>query len=374
MVMAAGLLSGCRAGSTLAPLEEDKTVYAESTASDGQSRGSDEEDGELSREKAASGVRNSASDEEEKDLSKESTVSDEQGSVPGADFCAVADEFSRLYLAFDEDGYGFDQALEAVNGYLEGKTPQKETVSLLEKTLKTYEEEAKGLEEFVLSDALAKKLSVCGISAEEYKAFGNSRKNELYNHIVGISTMLEYLESAEELQESYEDLRFFTSSNAAQQDCMRGYYYYGCFNYWFVHANEAEKAYLGEQVTSRIKAYLPEDPVWYQDQEEVEERVMLYLDELEEINGQTAKHVGQAQEELYGMQQKAEELEEKIEEKQELEEKLARLKEINGRIEEINAEAAAAKEAGDEEKLSALKIEFEAIVAEYEALVAEDTE
>lgn len=353
MVMAAGVLSGCRAGSTSAPLEENQAVYAESTAS---------------------GVQDSASDEEGGDLGKESTASDGQSSVPGEDFCAVADEFSRLYLAFDEDGYGFDQALEAVNAYLEGKMPQKEIVSALEKTLKAYEEEAEGLEEFVLSDALAKKLSTCGISVEEFKAFGNSRKNALYNLIVDISVMLEYLESAEEFQESYGDLQFITSSNVAQQDCMRGYYYYACFNYWFVHANEAEKAYLDEQVTSRIKAYLPEDPVWYQDQEEVEERVMLYIDKLEEVDGQMANYLGQSREELYGMQQKVDEFLETYDKKQKLEEKLARLKEINGRIKEINAEVAAAKEADDEEKLSILKTEFEAIVAEYEALVAEDTE
>lgn len=306
--------------------------------------------------------------------SSASSAEDKAAYAPGADFCAVADEFSQLYLAFDGDGYRFDQALEAVNAYLGGEMTQEEAVSVLEKTRKTCEEEMEGLEEFAVSDAFAAKLSACGISAEEYKAFGNSRKNELYHQIIGILTMLEYLESAEELQESYEDLQFFFLSNTAEQDCMRGYYYYGCFNYWFVQANEAEKAYLEERVTSRINAYLPEDPVWYKDQEEVEERVMLYLDELELVNGQAAKHLGQAQEELYGMQQKVEEIQAKIEEKQKLEEKLARLKEINERIEEINAEAAAAKEAGDEEKLSALKTEFEAIVAEYEALVAEEAE
>lgn len=287
----------------------------------------------------------------------------------GKDFLAVVQNFSPLFLSFDEDGYLFDQALHGVKAYLEGEKTQEEVLDRLQEILALYQEHSAGLEEFVLEDGLADQLAACGISAEEYKAFGNSRGNDIYSHTVSLTTLLEYLESAEELQESHEDLAFFYSVHRDEQENMRGYYYYGCLNYWFAGASEEERAYLDEQVICKIKAYRPKEPVWYDNREEIENVVMGYLDAIEQIDGQVAKHVGKAQEELYGMEQDYQKLLDSIEEKQAMEEKLAQLKEINARIEAINKEAAEAKGAGDEEKLSVLKEEFDALVAEYEELV-----
>ena len=357
----AGILTGCgsREG------EERQEERAEKQEEGQGERAEKQEEGQGERaEKQEEGQEERAGKQEEGQGKKQ-----ENGSELSEDFQAVVRDFSALFLSFDEDSYYFDQVLNEVQGYLEGEKNREETVDIVREALSWYQEEGEGLEEFTLDDGLADALFACKISAEEYKAFGNSRENELYNYSMNVSTLLEYLESAEELQESYEDLEFFYLVHRDEQDSMRGYYYYGCLNYWFVWADEEEKDYLHEQVISKIKACKPQNPVWYDDQEEVEEVVMGYLDEVEEINARMAKHIGEATEELYGMEQDVQEMLDAMEEKQAMDAKLARLKEINARIEEINKEAAQAKEDGDEEKLSLLKEEFETLVEEYEALM-----
>lgn len=153
---------------------------------------------------------------------------------------------------------------------------------------------------------------------------------------------------------------------------MRGYYYYGCFNYWFPGANEAEQALLDEKVTSHLLAYYPTDAVWYQNRDVAEDRVMEYLDQLEALIALNAAHLGQAQEDLYQMEQDFSTLLEMIEENQRLQETLSQLYELKDQVTTLQSEIAAAKEAGDEALLAELKIKLEEIVQKYEALTQEE--
>ena len=196
------------------------------------------------------------------------------------DFYQVTEDFAPRYLELDQDGYRYDQALEAVDAYLAGETGQDEAVSALEETIQYFETELDGWETVSLDETLTKHLQAVDISPVEYEMCINEAD-----------------------QTSRENLSWSLSKDQKIQDSTRGYYYYGCLNYWFPGANEKEREYLDIKVIDQLHSYIPEDPVWCSTREEAEEQVMRYLDAEEDILNQFADHVGQQQNDLYKMEQ-----------------------------------------------------------------------
>ena len=316
------------------------------------------------------------------------------------DFYAVTEDLAARFLALDSDGKRFDDALLAVGDYLHGTLTKEEAQAALLEASDACADLLAAEETVVLDGTLTEQLRSCGVSPEEYEAFANSRGIDLQSCQTSLSTLQLYLQNADTDENARENLQFFHSIHTRMQDSMRGYYYYGCLNYWFPSAGEAELACLQDVIVANIVSYLPQDAEWLDSAEAVEERVMACLDEVEAAQAELAQHVGQEQEELYeleqaaGEQQAAQEpavssapsstpssvpeanasagdedaAQQALEEQEEL---LERLWEINDRIEALSAEIAAASEAGDEERLAELRVEFEKVVAEYEALTGE---
>ena len=280
------------------------------------------------------------------------------------DFYRVTENFSRLFFALDSDGARYDQVLDAVNQYLSEEISQQQAVEILEQAVSEFEQTLNTLDVITIDSQLTENLRSCGISPEEYEAFANSRPNDLQSLQIRTSTLLDYLQIADVLEDSLENLRFMFEADAAEQDSLRGYYYYGCLNYWFTSAGETELDYLQQTVIDQLKAYIPDDPIWYSDTALVEERTMLYLDDLEKVVDLTAAHVGEQQTDLYQEEQNYQALLELIEQTR----LLQQMTSLNQRLETIRSEIAAASDTGDQQRLDELKIQLEEIVAEYEAL------
>lgn len=219
------------------------------------------------------------------------------------DFYQVTEDFAPRYLELDQDGYRYDQALEAVDAYLAGETGQDEAVSALEETIQYFETELNGWETVSLDETLTKHLQAVDISPAEYEMFINGRPINLQSQQTDLLSLLNYLQYAEADQTSRENLSWSLSKDQKIQDSTRGYYYYGCLNYWFPSANDKEREYLNIKVIDQLHSYIPEDPVWCSTREEAEEQVMRYLDAEEDILNQFADHVGQQQNDLYEMEQ-----------------------------------------------------------------------
>lgn len=283
-------------------------------------------------------------------------------------FYRVAEDFSQRYLALDEDGARYDSALDTVAQYLAGTITQSEAQGAVQAALTEIEDALAQIESVTLSDELKENLSAVDISPAEYESFSNTRAQQLQSQEIQLSSLIHYLEYAEAEAFAWEDLTYALTVDQAEQELMRGYYYYGCFNYWFPGANEAEQALLDEKVTSHLLAYYPTDAVWYQNRDVAEDRVMEYLDQLEALIALKAAHLGQAQEDLYQMEQDFSELLEMIEENQRLQETLTQLYELEDQAATLQAEIEAAKEAGDDALLAELRLKLEEIVQEYEAL------
>lgn len=287
-------------------------------------------------------------------------------------FYRVAEDFSQRYLALDEDGARYDSALDTVAQYLAGTITQSEAQGAVQAALTEIEDALAQIESVTLSDELKENLSAVDISPAEYESFSNTRAQQLQSQEIQLSSLIHYLEYAEAEAFAWEDLTYALTVDQAEQELMRGYYYYGCFNYWFPGANEAEQALLDEKVTSHLLAYYPTDAVWYQNRDVAEDRVMEYLDQLEALIALNAAHLGQVQEDLYQMEQDFSTLLEMIEENQRLQETLSQMYELKDQVTTLQSEIAAAKEAGDEALLAELKIKLEEIVQKYEALTQEE--
>lgn len=280
------------------------------------------------------------------------------------DFYRVTENFSQLFFALDSDGARYDQVLDTVNQYLSEEISQQQAVEILEQAISEFEQTLNTLDLITIDSQMTENLRGCGISPEEYEAFANNRPNDLQSLQIRTSTLLDYLQNADVLEDSLKNLRFMYEANAAEQDSLRGYYYYGCLNYWFTSAGETELDYLQQTVIDQLKAYIPDDPIWYSDTALVEERTMLYLDDLEKVVDLTAAHVGEQQTDLYQEEQNYQALLDSIEQTR----LLQQLTNLNQRLENLQSEITAASEAGDLQQLDELKIQLEEIAAEYEAL------
>ena len=220
------------------------------------------------------------------------------------DFYQVTEDFAPRYLELDQDGYRYDQALEAVDAYLTGESSQDEAVSSLEESIRYFETELEDWETVALDKTLTGQLQSVDISPAEYEMFANGRPISLQSQQLDLLALLYYLQYAEEDEASLENLSWHLDQYKKVQDSTRGYYYYGCLNYWFPGANEKEREYLDIKVIDQLNSYIPEDPVWCSTREDAEEQVMLYLDAEEEVLNQFADNVGQQQNDLYEMEQK----------------------------------------------------------------------
>ena len=288
------------------------------------------------------------------------------------EFYRVAEDFSQRFLTLDADGARYDRALETIAAYLDGTTDQVSAADTVEQTRQAIEDDLAAGETVELSEDLTAQLQAVGISAAEYALFANGRASQLQTQENRLSSLAYYLDLAEEHDDAWENLRFYLTADQAEQDSLRGYYYYGSYNYWFPWADSDERALLRATVDDQIQSYLPPEVTWYDSADDAEQRVMAYLDEVESVVALTSAHLGQAQTDLYETEQAYEELLAQIEENQRLQAQLEALRALNARLETLSAEIQSAREAGDEERLAALKEELEAIAAEYEALTAQD--
>lgn len=284
----------------------------------------------------------------------------------------VIADFSSRYSELDADGLRYDGALAAVQGYLDGSLDSRAALGELNSALEAVEDALEASQPETLDAALEEDLRALGISPTEYESFANSRPSNLQSQQLRLYSLLFYLENAELSQQAREDLRFTLAADLSEQESLRGYFYYGCLNYWFTGLDEAELAWLQASLIDGLASYIPEEPLWFTDRDKAEEQTMLCLDEVEALADLMSERLGSSREELYELERDYDRLLELIDEDRAARERLAALEELSARLSELSAQIDEASAAGDAERLEELRLEFEALAAEYEALTAQE--
>ena len=218
----------------------------------------------------------------------------------------IVDDYAVFTLEQDGDSAAFDEALGAVGLYLEDYDDNslQNARSIVEKTLNNMEAEAADTPSYELSSDLGALLNEYGLDEEEYVINANMRVSYLSEYIDSLKTLQYYLDL--ELQEDRDllrdDLEFLYQFQTACQTCERGYYYYS-INYWFAGWEGSQKEYVEEKVIRHLKSYAAENAVWEDNREAVEQKMSLYLDQIQELGNRMQEHIGRSREELYRMEQ-----------------------------------------------------------------------
>lgn len=217
----------------------------------------------------------------------------------------IVDDYAVFTLEQDGDSAAYDKALEAVGIYLEndGGDSLENARSAVSDTIGRMEEDAGQPVSYELSEELAAILAEYGVDQEEYTINANMRAAYLSDYIESLKTLRYYLEpeSKEERDLLRDDLEFLYGVQRDSQTCEKGFYYYS-INYWFAGWDGDQKAYVEEKVIKNLKSYRAENPVWEDSRDAVEQKMNLYLDQMEELQYRLEEHIGRSQEELYQME------------------------------------------------------------------------
>lgn len=217
----------------------------------------------------------------------------------------IVDDYAVFTLEQDGDSAAYDKALEAVGIYLEndGGDSLENARSAVSDTIGRMEEDAGQPVSYELSEELAATLAEYGVDQEEYTINANMRAAYLSDYIESLKTLRYYLEpeSKEERDLLRDDLEFLYGVQRDSQTCEKGFYYYS-INYWFAGWDGDQKAYVEEKVIKNLKSYRAENPVWEDSRDAVEQKMNLYLDQMEELQYRLEEHIGRSQEELYQME------------------------------------------------------------------------
>lgn len=217
---------------------------------------------------------------------------------------AIIDDYAGIMLLQDQDSAGFDEALAAVEKYLENRTKEQKEASgrTIEETIRRMEKDAAACSPYTVSDELAGMLKNQGISRAEYEMNANSRDDALQEFIQELRYLQEYLEYADAGETAMEDLEsaYGFSSEIQQINC--GYQYTGV-NYWFAGWGEEEVSYVEQQVRDRFQSFCAEDAKWLDSRDEVEAQMNVWLDRYEAVNSALTESIGDSWEDLKQMEE-----------------------------------------------------------------------
>ena len=125
----------------------------------------------------------------------------------------------------------------------------------------------------------------------------------LSDYIESLKALRYYLEPESKAERDLlrDDLEFLYGFQRDSQTSEKGFYYYS-INYWFAGWDGDQKAYVEEKVIKNLKSYEAENPVWEDSRDAVEQKMNLYLDQMEELQYRLEEHIGRSQEDLYQME------------------------------------------------------------------------
>ena len=203
----------------------------------------------------------------------------------------IVDETARIVLLMDQDSRDYDLALQEIGRYLDEQESTAE--------FQTRQDQA---ESYEMTEDFADILVENHIDPEEYQMNADSRISSLGRFITRLQTMDTYLEMVSILPGTVEDdLRFMYEYNLEEQRIIRGYQYCAV-NYWFASWEGEGAEYAKEQIADQLESFVLEESIWETSQEGAEQRMEVYLNQLEEQISELTDYIGEAQEELYEME------------------------------------------------------------------------
>ena len=229
------------------------------------------------------------------------------------DYREIVDDMASVILLMDQDSLAYDEILAEVGLYV--ADPQgrgaEETRALVQASIADFEAAAREAAPYEMDEDFAGLLTEWGIDPEEYQMNADARESNLVRYITMLQTIDAFLEMDAwyENTEADSDFAYMYEYDLREQESTRGYEYYSA-NYWFADWEEEPAAYAKEQIIDKLQSFVTEESVWESSREAVEQKMLVYLERLEDQTEEMAAHIGQEQEELYRLEQELEEMRE----------------------------------------------------------------
>lgn len=210
--------------------------------------------------------------------------SDQKKDEINEDFKELVTAFEDVFLPMDEDGYIYQQALEAAEDYLDGDMDKEEALNIVADAILTIDETINSSQEISLDSDLQVILEKYNILPEEFELFMNFRTNDLDAYSNNLKFVYPYLQSAYMSDRAEDEAVLVTKLYLDMQECNEGYFYYANLNYWFTDCEEKEVDYLLDSLSDKLKwlSVDEDDFIWENSMSLVEEKCMVYIYMLED--------------------------------------------------------------------------------------------
>ncbi len=217
----------------------------------------------------------------------------------------IIEDFKEIIMAQDEDSALYDQVLMAAGEYaekrdeeslLKAKACMEETIGQFEARIEECQNSA-----YEMEPSFRELLMDYGINPEEYQMHADLRASYLVGYQDSTSLLLSILERGEsgaQIEALFEQLYL---QDAAVQEYMRKSHFYE-INYFFCEWEEEAVESLEQEVLSKLQSFTAQGQPWETKKEAVEQKMTVYLEELEDVVEQLSGKIGEEQEKLYRME------------------------------------------------------------------------
>lgn len=215
----------------------------------------------------------------------------------------IVDDYAAIILQRDLDSADYDNALAVVGTYMEKQNDAalQSARTLLGDTILRMEEASEGITSYQMKEDFSKLLQEHGIESEEYMWNADERKQTLEDYMITMKALDEYLSYEEDHSLMDQSLAMQYEMAVKVQNIMRSYEYCG-INYWFAGWEEEKQEYIRQEVYEKLLSFDAPEETWQDDRDAVEERMGIYLNELEELYQEWANYLGEYQDELYQLE------------------------------------------------------------------------
>lgn len=177
----------------------------------------------------------------------------------------VVEEYAKVLLPMDEDGYAYSRGIADVGKYLSGEASKETAVESVGTAIERLKERTESWEEYEISLEMSDLMKEYGISSEFIEIDISVWPETLHRYLVDLDQIYSYLQQAEEYNDAYRMTALYHGKSASKWEAMRMNDFYTYINYHFVDWEDDMAACLEEHLLSRLKYFLSDGYVWETD-------------------------------------------------------------------------------------------------------------
>lgn len=216
------------------------------------------------------------------------------------DYKNVADNLAEIMIPLDQAGALYEEGMDAVEDYLDGRLSEAEVHSILlekEEEIQAMQEDFTG---YQIPDQIKGVLKNCQIDAVEYQDCADERVQFAAEYVQNLDFLDQYCQIYGEQEK--EEVRVAYERELKILEAEKGYHYYH-INYFCAPWDEQAVSYVQENLIDKLTVNKSEYFAWESDRDKIEKIVMSYLDKVEKCLYELKEDIERKKMELESYQQ-----------------------------------------------------------------------